>query len=236
MYLIFDIGTNEGEWTQTMLSKDPSCKFVCVEPQEQLVSTLNFKFSTLVTLGKVKIYNKAVSDEEGTINLYPASDHSIATTSEDFRNNSCFAASEKMINGKMFKDHYSYSDPIQVETITLDRLIEENGIPDLLKLDVEGHEYEALLGLTQKVPLVTFEWHEPLRDKVIKSVEHLSTLGFTQFSTEMWYNSLQYHDNEITDYKTLEEFVSWFNDYLDQEVPDINDREWTQRSGMVWAR
>jgi hypothetical protein len=52
----------------------------------------------------------------------------------------------------------------------------------------------------------------------------------------MWYNSLQYHDNEITDYKTLEEFVSWFNDYLDQEVPDINDREWTQRSGMVWAR
>jgi len=236
MYLIFDIGTNEGEWTEKMMGRDPSIKFVCVEPQEQLVNTLNFKFSTLVTLGKIKIYNKAVSNEEGTINLYPASDHSIATTSEDFRNNSCFAASEKMINGKMFKDHYSYSDPIQVETITLDRLIEENGVPDLLKLDVEGHEYEALLGLTQKVPLVTFEWHEPLRDKVLKAVEHLSTLGFTEFSTEMWYTSAEYHDDEITEYKTSDEFVSWFNDYLDQEVPDINDREWTQRSGMVWAR
>lgn len=236
MYLIFDIGTNEGEWTEKMMGRDPSIKFVCVEPQEQLTNTLNFKFSTLVSLGKIKIYNKAVSNEEGMINLYPANHHSIATTSEDFRNNSCFAASEKMINGKMFKDHYSYSDPIQVETITLDRLIEENGVPDLLKLDVEGHEYEALLGLTQKVPLVTFEWHEPLRDKVLKAVEHLSTLGFTEFSTEMWYTSAEYHDDEITEYKTSDEFVSWFNDYLDQEVPDINDREWTQRSGMVWAR
>ena len=56
MYLIFDIGTNEGEWTEKMMGRDPSIKFVCVEPQEQLTNTLNFKFSTLVSLGKIKIY------------------------------------------------------------------------------------------------------------------------------------------------------------------------------------
>jgi len=237
MHLIFDVGSNQGKWTETMMARHPSCKIVCVEPQAQLVNELNHKFSTLVSSGKVKIYNNAISNEKGTINLYPSSDHSIATTSEDFRRNSCFAASEKLVgDGKMFKEHYSYYDPIEVDAITLDELINENGIPDLLKLDIEGHEYEALLGLSQKVPLLTFEWHEPLRDKVVKSVEYLSTLGFTEFSTEMWYTSAAYHDNEITDYKTLDEFVSWFDGYLDQEVPHMNEREWTQRSGMVWAR
>lgn len=236
MHLIFDVGSNQGKWTETMMSIYPFCKVVCVEPQEQLINDLNNKFSTLISSGKVKTYNKAVSDQEGIINLYPASDHSIATTSEEFRYSSCFAASEKMINGKMFKEHYSYSDPIQVETITLDKLIEENGVPDLLKLDIEGHEYEAVLGLTQKVPLITFEWHDSLKHKTIKVIEHLGALGFTQFSTEIWHFSREYHDNEIRDYKTLDEFISWFTDTLNEETPDINEREWNERGGMVWAK
>ena len=238
MELIFDVGSNRGEWTETILSRNRDCKIVCVEPQENHASHLEQKFSTLISSGRVVVYNKAISKEEGNINFYMCNeDDGCSTTDEDFRENSCFAASEKIMqDGVMFKDHYTYNDPITIKTTTLDNLIHENGIPDLLKLDIEGHEYEALLGLTQKVPLLTFEWHETMRDKVIRSIERLSTLGFTQFSTEIWYFSREYHDQEITDYKSLDEFISWFNDNLDQEVPDINEREWTNRGGMVWAR
>lgn len=234
--LIFDIGTNLGEYTQHLLGNFPNCVVVCVEPQKDLANHLKNIFGHEINEGRIIVHEKAASNEIGMVNLYPASDHSIATTSEDFRTRSCFAASEKLINGKMFKDCYEFFDPVEVETTTIDSLIDQHGVPDFLKLDVEGYEYEALLGLTQKVPVVTFEWHEPLKDKVLKSIEHLSSIGFTKFSTEMWYKSEEYHDNEITDYKTKDEFEKWFTEYLEKEVPHMNEREWTQRSGMVWAR
>tara|TARA_R100001143_G_C3349583_1_gene128747 strand:- start:338 stop:1039 length:702 start_codon:yes stop_codon:yes gene_type:complete len=233
MNLIFDIGANVGEYLQEMMRRNPGCKFVAVEPQVTLFNKLISDFDSSV----VTAYNKAVSSSEGTATLFHCKeDTSISSIDSDFLSKSCFAASEKIINGKAFKDHYNFGDPIEVETITIDSLIETHGVPDLLKVDIEGHEYEAFLGLTQKIPLVTFEWHEPLRDKIVKSVEYLSSIGFTLFSTEIWYVSKEYHDEEITDYKPIDDFVSLFNEYLDRDVPDINDREWTQRSGMVWAK
>ncbi len=224
-----------GEYLSDMMGKYPDCNFVAVEPQEQLCNMLNLKFSTSVSSGRVKIYNKAVGDKVGTVNLHVASDNSVSTTCDEFRNKSCFAASEHIMpDGKMFKDHYSYSEPIQVETTTIDSLIKEHGLPDFIKIDVEGYEYECLLGLSQKVPVVTFEWHEPLRHKVVDSIRHLETIGFTLFSTEMWILSRDYHDNEINDYKTADEFISWFNECLDQPLPP--DPTFIQRSGMVWAK
>ena len=236
MNLLFDIGTNEGLYTQDILKSFANCTIVCVEPQTELANRLKSNFKYQINEGQIFVYEKAASDKEGSTNLYPCSDHAVATISEEFRRNSCFAASEKLLqDGKMFKDHYKFYDPISVETITIDGLIETHGIPDLIKLDVEGHEYEALLGLTQKVPMITFEWHEPLKYKVIKALEHLGSIGFIKFSTEIWHYSREYHDNEITDYKTADEFIPWFTSCL-EEAPDMNEREWTQRSGMIWAK
>tara|TARA_R100000008_G_scaffold43336_1_gene25078 strand:- start:6069 stop:6779 length:711 start_codon:yes stop_codon:yes gene_type:complete len=236
MNLLFDIGCNRGKYTQDILRAFPECSVVCVEPQAGLASHLNVIFKNQINTGQIFVYEKAASNTEGSINLYPASDDTIATTSEEFRENSCFAVSEKiMSNGKMFKDHYSFYDPVPVDTITIDSLISTHGVPDRIKLDVEGHEHEALLGLSEKVPSVTFEWHETLKHKVLDAVGHLHSIGFTEFSTEIWYFSREYHDNEITDYKTKEDFATWFVASLN-DAPPINQREWVNRGGMVWAR
>ena len=32
-------------------------------------------------------------------------------------------------------------------------------------------------------------------------------------------------NNEIRDYKTSDEFISWFTDTLNEETPDINERD-----------
>lgn len=48
---------------------------------------------------------------------------------------------------------------IEIELTTLDREIQQYGIPDYCKIDVEGWEYQVLLGLTQPIPLLSFEYH-----------------------------------------------------------------------------
>ena len=37
---------------------------------------------------------------------------------------------------------------INCKTITIDKLIEQYGLPDLIKIDVEGGEYECIASLT----------------------------------------------------------------------------------------
>ena len=49
-------------------------------------------------------------------------------------------------------------------TITIDKLIQEYGTPELIKIDVEGGEFECLSSLTQKVNNICFEWASETND------------------------------------------------------------------------
>ena len=44
---------------------------------------------------------------------------------------------------------------------TLDALIENYGMPDFIKIDVEGYELEVLKGLTQPIRMISFEYTIP---------------------------------------------------------------------------
>ncbi|MDZ4877485.1 MAG: hypothetical protein CLLPBCKN_006920 [Chroococcidiopsis cubana SAG 39.79] len=55
--------------------------------------------------------------------------------------------------------HEVIVNEIQVPVITLDQAIEDHGLPDYCEIDVEGWEFEVLKGLTQPIPLVSFEYH-----------------------------------------------------------------------------
>jgi len=70
---------------------------------------------------------------------------------------------------------------LMAETITLDDLIMQHGIPDLIKIDVEGHEPEVLRGLSQRVPKICFEWNEEMDSQLWESLGLLKELGYTQF-------------------------------------------------------
>ena len=92
-------------------------------------------------------------------------------------------------------------------TITIDNLIKKYGLPELIKIDVEGGEYECISSLTQKVKLLCFEWASEVKNITLKCIEHLSKLGFTQFY-------IQYEDeysfrppeNEYFDITTLKKY------------------------------
>ena len=83
-----------------------------------------------------------------------------------------------------FYDHRDSVQEIRVPTRSLDSLITEYGVPDLLKVDVEGAENVVLQSLTQKIPLLCFEWAAEWREKNISCVLYLLSLGFHSFAVQ----------------------------------------------------
>lgn len=69
------------------------------------------------------------------------------------------------------------SDSIEVESITIDKLQELYGPFDMLKVDVEGHEYEVLKGAAQTLktlPRIALELHIDLLNR--RQVSYLDVL------------------------------------------------------------
>jgi hypothetical protein len=69
-----------------------------------------------------------------------------------------------------------------VSTTTLNSLIEQHGVPAFAKIDVEGFELEALLGLTPPHPAHSIELAGEVHDKTNRCVQHLEPLGFDRFN------------------------------------------------------
>jgi hypothetical protein len=69
---------------------------------------------------------------------------------------------------------------IAATTITLDTLADLYGVPDLIKIDVEGAEWSVFKGLSSKMGTIAFEWTlETLEDHQLQ-LEYLLHGGYTE--------------------------------------------------------
>jgi FkbM family methyltransferase len=133
VFVVFDVGANRGQYLQMALNAVPSSrnyKIYCFEPQKDAFATL----STSASGNKnVVLENIALGSNSSRTTLYKNS-----------------AQSEF---GSMYKANYSqYNTELsmseEIEVTTIDKYCNEYNIHtiDFLKLDVEGHEIEALKG------------------------------------------------------------------------------------------
>ncbi len=165
---IFDIGANQGDYSY-VFSKYAQCLLI-VEPDLVNQQILTSRFGSH---SNCVIIPKAVSSACGKARFHVLS-----------KGNALNSLSEKWMSSvqnresRHFRSGEQVKETIEVETTTLDALIDQHGKPDYVKIDVEGLEKEVITGLGQTVSLLSFECNLPdFKEETLWIISHLHQLN-----------------------------------------------------------
>ncbi len=172
--LVFDVGANLGERTADFLAL--GARVVAVEPQPGLARHLRERFDAASACNpardpepaRVRVVEAALGPEPGRADLITASYHTVASMSPSWI--------ERVSASGRFAD-IRWGATISVHVETCDRLIATHGLPDFMKIDVEGFEDRVLAGLSRPVPAVCFEFtpeHAPCADACLRRLDALA--------------------------------------------------------------
>ena len=194
--VVFDVGSNKGNWSDIVMSTNDKCTFHFFEPNEIMINYTKIKYDYNTNI----IYNEvAISDKEGYEDFYYFTNFNNGLSS--------------ILYNEKWKDL-----PMQkklVNSITLDSYCSKNLIDsiDILKIDIEGADYKALLGLEQmllwsKVKFIQIESseHYKLDNRTFKDViEFVGSYGYDVYSYDGIFHKVE-ADTFIEDSR-LENFI-----------------------------
>ena len=167
--LVFDLGAHAGNRTRALAAL--GCRVVAVEPQPDFARLLRTLFARSPG---VAVIEAAVCEEPGRASLSISERTPTVTT---------LATGWRDTRGQQSDfSGVQWNRQVDIETTTLDALIERFGIPTFVKIDVEGSEPSVLAGLSQPVRALSFEYLPRATEYVQACVSRLSTLGQYQFN------------------------------------------------------
>jgi FkbM family methyltransferase len=149
--LIFDLGANKGHKTDVF--QQTGAKVVVLEPDSYCFNVLSTRFQTNK---RVVLINKAVSDEVGKEELFVLEEGNVLNTI----NSKWKSIVEHPVNDR-FEMSRTFRRSYSVETLTIDNLIDTYGVPDFIKIDVEGNEWRVLSRLSHPIRILSFEANLP---------------------------------------------------------------------------
>jgi FkbM family methyltransferase len=188
--LVFDIGAHVGD--RVAAFRRLGARVVAVEPQPALVTTLRLIHGRD---RNVVIEPVAVGRTAGSVSLRLNLDNpTVSTASPDF-----IAAAD----GAPGWHGQAWTASTEVEITTLDALIARHGVPAFAKIDVEGFEAEALAGLSQPIPALSFEFTTIQREVALACLERCQALGLVR------YNAALGESQELADWRSAEEIRRW---------------------------
>jgi FkbM family methyltransferase len=169
--LIFDIGANHGQKTDVFLRLGATV--AAIEPDRVNQEILRQKFH-LLRLAKrpVTIIGKAVGETNCKATMWIDEPGSAKNT-----------LSQKWVatlreDEERFGKRLDFAQSVEVETVTLEDLILQEGVPFFIKIDVEGYEPLVLRGLRRPVRYLSFEVNLPeFRPEGLECVELLGQLS-----------------------------------------------------------
>ena len=169
--LIFDIGANHGYKTGIFLQL--GARVISVEPDEISQQILKQSFLQYRFKRKpVVIVPKAVSDKNSIERFWVDTPGSAKNTLSQKWANTLKADDAR------FGEKLTFGQWKEVETITIESLIAEHGLPFFVKIDVEGHELGVLRGMQRPIPYLSFEVNLPeFRPEGLDCVEILRRLA-----------------------------------------------------------
>ena len=140
----FDVGANVGN--RSKIFAKLARRVIAVEPQ----ASCQFVLASLCKCSQnVTVTPKALGKVEGVLEMHVNEASQLSTLSREWMD-------VAKATGRFGDYHWGRTEMISVTT--LDRLIEEFGIPDFVKIDVEGYELQVLEGLSQSLPALSFEF------------------------------------------------------------------------------
>jgi FkbM family methyltransferase len=167
--LVFDIGAHVGNRARAFAAL--GCRVVALEPQPDFARLLRAFFARSP---RVVVVESAVAACSGRSSLSLSErTPTVTTLAAEWR-----AARERDPDFASVQ----WNRRIDVETTTLDGLIERFGVPAFVKIDVEGSEPAVLAGLGQAVPALSFEYLPRALPEAEDCLSRLAALGPYRFN------------------------------------------------------
>ena len=114
---------------------------VAVEPDKLNFKALKVRYQNNT---KVQLLNRAISDQRRKEKFFSQfNGGTISTIDSEWKSKN--------------ELDLPYDDSYLVDAVTLDDMIKKYGVPNLIKIDVEGAEYKVLKGLSHPIDVIIFE-------------------------------------------------------------------------------
>src|ERR1022692_2988904 len=152
--LVFDVGAHRGQRTDVFLQL--GARVIAIEPDASNQRLLARRYRGNRSRGNpVTVVGKAVSDASAAATLWVhAPGSGLNSLSQKW-------VRELGKDDRRFGSKVEFAGRQQVETTTLETLMNSFGVPCYIKIDVEGHEPSVLRGLKRPVPFLSFEVNLP---------------------------------------------------------------------------
>jgi FkbM family methyltransferase len=170
--LAFDIGSHVGDRIGSF--RRLGARVVALEPQPDCAQVIR---AIHAGDGDVTLHESACGPKPGTLTLHiNSANPTVTTASADF---------VKSADGAGGWEGQVWDRTIEVPVTTLDVLIATHGVPDFIKIDVEGFEADVLAGLSRAVPALSFEFTTIQRDVAYRCLERLMQIGAYRFDVAL---------------------------------------------------
>lgn len=159
--LFFDVGANVGNRVSPIL--ELGANIIAFEPQRSCRNILKWKFGN-----KITVVPKALGEKTDTRDLHISNFSGLSSISEEWIDS---------VKNTRFKN-YEWKTIEKVQVTTLDQAIETYGVPQFIKIDVEGYEFDVLKGLTRPINIISFEYTTPEQtDKAILCIKRIASVN-----------------------------------------------------------
>ena len=146
---LIDVGAHKGEFLSYVIKINSIKKFYVFEPQSKIFNILRKNFSKN---RKIKLVNKGLSKKPSNNILYINKLSSTSTMSK-FNKSSNYLKFKKMLTGSK----KNYIDKYLIKTSSINNFFKNIKLKNcLLKIDVEGFEYNVLQGSENKMDEIKY--------------------------------------------------------------------------------
>lgn len=164
--IICDIGANIGIFSLFAAKRFDKAKIYSYEPDPVIFKALTENIRKNNLEGRIAPYNVAVGPETGSVLFLPSHTHN--------------KGAGKIVNDASM--HSYHGAMMEVGCVSLEDIIKAHSSIDLLKIDIEGGEYELLLktspDVLSRVKYIAMEWHVVPGYQISQIEKKLKNNGF----------------------------------------------------------